>query len=119
MKAIGIVRRVDNLGRVVVPKELRRSLGWDEDTPLEIFTIDGGVVFKKYRKENEQIENFRKRMENLLKDYKEATASEWETAARYRAFGYAMALMDACENSTTADEMESIWEIEYREQFGF
>ena len=49
MKATGIVRRIDDLGRVVIPKEIRRSLRIREGEPLEIFTNEeGGVVFQKY-----------------------------------------------------------------------
>ena len=49
MKATGIVRRIDELGRVVIPKEIRRTLRIREGDPLEIFTDrDGGVIFKKY-----------------------------------------------------------------------
>ena len=49
MKATGIVRRIDDLGRVVIPKEIRRTMRIREGDPLEIFTDkDGGVVFKKY-----------------------------------------------------------------------
>lgn len=49
MKATGIVRRIDDLGRVVVPKEIRRTLRIREGDPLEIFTEkDGSVVLKKY-----------------------------------------------------------------------
>ena len=49
MKATGVVRRIDDLGRVVIPKELRRSLRIQEGDPLEIFTDDeGGVIFRKY-----------------------------------------------------------------------
>ena len=49
MKATGIVRRIDDLGRVVIPKEIRRTLRIREGDPLEIFTdINGEVIFKKY-----------------------------------------------------------------------
>ena len=49
MKATGIVRRIDDLGRVVIPKEIRRTQRIREGDPLEIFTTgDGEVVFKKY-----------------------------------------------------------------------
>ena len=49
MRATGIVRRIDDLGRVVIPKEIRRSLKIREGDPLEIFiTTEGEVVFKKY-----------------------------------------------------------------------
>ena len=47
MKATGIVRRIDDLGRVVIPKEIRRTMRIREGDPLEIFTdTDGEVVFK-------------------------------------------------------------------------
>ena len=49
MKATGIVRRIDDLGRVVIPKEIRRTLHIKEGDPLEIYTAkDGEVIFKKY-----------------------------------------------------------------------
>ena len=49
MKATGIVRRIDDLGRVVIPKEIRRTLRIREGDPLEIFTDrDGGIILKKY-----------------------------------------------------------------------
>lgn len=48
MKATGIVRRVDDLGRIVIPKELRRILRIRENDPLELYSEDGAIVFKKY-----------------------------------------------------------------------
>ena len=49
MKATGIVRRIDELGRVVIPKEIRRTLRIREGDPLEIFVDrEGGVILKKY-----------------------------------------------------------------------
>ena len=49
MKATGVVRRIDDLGRVVIPKEIRRTLRIREGEPLEIFTDrDGEVILKKY-----------------------------------------------------------------------
>ena len=49
MRATGIVRRIDELGRVVIPKEIRRTLRIREGDPLEIYTDhDGEVVLKKY-----------------------------------------------------------------------
>ena len=49
MKATGIVRRIDDLGRVVIPKEIRRTMRIREGDPLEIYTEkDGEVIFKKY-----------------------------------------------------------------------
>lgn len=48
MKSTGIVRKVDELGRIVLPKELRRNLDIGEKTPLEIFTDKDSIVLKKY-----------------------------------------------------------------------
>ena len=53
MKATGIVRRIDDLGRVVIPKEIRKTLRIKEGTPMEIYTdregqIEGEIILKKY-----------------------------------------------------------------------
>lgn len=49
MKATGIVRRIDDLGRIVIPKEIRRTLRIRETDPMEIYTdMDGQIVLKKY-----------------------------------------------------------------------
>ena len=54
MKATGIVRRIDDLGRVVIPKEIRRTMRIREGDPLEIFTDrEGEVILKKYSPINE------------------------------------------------------------------
>ncbi len=53
MRATGIVRRIDDLGRVVIPKEIRRNFGIKEGDPLEIYTDrDGAIIFKKYAPNN-------------------------------------------------------------------
>ena len=49
MKATGVVRRIDDLGRVVIPKEIRKTLRIKEGEPLEIFTDrEGQIILKKY-----------------------------------------------------------------------
>ena len=49
MRATGVVRRIDDLGRIVIPKEIRRTMRMREGDPLEIFTGPGGeIIFKKY-----------------------------------------------------------------------
>lgn len=55
MKATGIVRRIDDLGRVVIPKEIRRQMKIREGDPLELY-IEGkdGIVFKKYQQVDEE-----------------------------------------------------------------
>lgn len=58
MKATGIVRRIDDLGRVVIPKEIRRTMRIREGDPLEIYTsADGEVIFRKYSVLGEMTEN--------------------------------------------------------------
>lgn len=58
MKATGIVRRIDDLGRVVIPKELRRNLKIREGDSLEIYVNDDMICFKKYQLYDD--EQFRK-----------------------------------------------------------
>lgn len=68
MKATGIVRRIDDLGRVVIPKEIRRTMRIREGDPLEIFTNkDGEVIFKKYSPIGELSEFATKYAETLFK----------------------------------------------------
>ena len=50
MKSTGVVRRVDDLGRIVIPKEIRRTLRIREGEELEIFVDNGGVILKKFSK---------------------------------------------------------------------
>ena len=54
MKATGVVRRIDDLGRIVIPKEIRKTLRIKEGTPLEIFTEkEGDIILRKYSPVNE------------------------------------------------------------------
>jgi len=48
MRATGIVRRIDDLGRIVIPKEIRRTLRIKENAPLEIYTNNEQIIFKRY-----------------------------------------------------------------------
>ena len=50
MKASGIVRNFDNLGRVVIPKEIRKVLGINEGDPIEITKVNNDIVLRKYSK---------------------------------------------------------------------
>lgn len=56
MRATGIVRRLDDLGRFVIPKEIRRALGWKEGDPLELYfdRENKALVLKKYEVEEEE-----------------------------------------------------------------
>lgn len=49
MKSTGIVRKVDELGRIVLPKELRSTLNIQEKDPLEIFVEDSDIILRKYQ----------------------------------------------------------------------
>lgn len=51
MKATGIIRRIDDLGRIVIPKEIRRKMGISEGDPLELFIENNKVIFIKYNTE--------------------------------------------------------------------
>ncbi len=78
MKATGIVRRIDELGRVVIPKEIRRTLRIREGDPLEIFTDrDGEVILKKYSPIGE--------MGDFAKEYAESL---------YRSLGHVVCICD-------------------------
>ena len=48
MKSIGIVRKVDGLGRVVIPKELRKTMDINTQDPMEIYVEGNNIIFKKY-----------------------------------------------------------------------
>lgn len=66
MKATGVVRRIDDLGRIVIPKEIRKTLRIKEGTPLEIFTEkEGNIILKKYSPIGE-LTNFSEQYVNSL-----------------------------------------------------
>lgn len=71
MRPTGIVRRVDDLGRVVIPKEIRRTLGIKEGEPLEIYTDEDTVCFKKY-----QQKDFYEWFENTINEEGSLTTEE-------------------------------------------
>jgi stage V sporulation protein T len=69
MKATGIIRRIDELGRVVIPKEIRRTIHVKEGDPLEIFVgDDGSVMLKKY---NESA-NYVDEIQSIISDVKDS-----------------------------------------------
>lgn len=78
MRSTGIVRRIDDLGRIVIPKETRRVLGIKEGDSLEIFTEDENIILKKYQpgcvfcSDAKEVINFKGKMicKNCLKDIK-------------------------------------------------
>lgn len=75
MKATGIIRRIDDLGRVVIPKEIRRNCNIREGEPLEIFLQDGGVVFKKYNLDyRDELTNTLRNAADYYDDYEDDRA---------------------------------------------
>ena len=71
MRPTGIVRRVDDLGRVIIPKEIRRTLGIKEGELLEIYTDENTVCFKKY-----QQKDFYEWFENTINEEESLTTEE-------------------------------------------
>lgn len=69
MKSTGIVRKVDELGRLVIPMELRRTLGIAEKDPVEIFIDGEQIILQKYQP-NVEKEEVRQNLEDLLKNQK-------------------------------------------------
>ena len=75
MKATGIIRRVDDLGRVVIPKDIRRAIGIREGEPLEIFIRgDDTICFRKYKNNlSDAVVHLRDQIENCGNDLTYAT----------------------------------------------
>ena len=68
MKATGIIRRLDELGRVVIPKELRHRYGWAQGDPIEIYTTDEGIMLQKYSLGNPVPDNVRDGLRQLAEN---------------------------------------------------
>lgn len=66
MKATGIIRRVDDLGRIVIPREIRKNLGIREGDPLELYVEKDTIIFQKYQANfADEIQNILAKMENF------------------------------------------------------
>jgi AbrB family transcriptional regulator, transcriptional pleiotropic regulator of transition state genes len=80
MKATGIVRKVDELGRVVIPKELRRTLEISERAPLEVFVENDHIILRKYEPgctfcgSTDELTNFRGK--NVCKECRTASSQK-------------------------------------------
>lgn len=81
MKSTGIVRKVDELGRVVLPMELRRTLGIVERDPLEIFIDGNQIILKKYAPDEEK-SDVAKGLEGLKKLVKDTDKDLLERAIK-------------------------------------
>ncbi|WP_283607930.1 AbrB/MazE/SpoVT family DNA-binding domain-containing protein [Faecalispora anaeroviscerum] len=69
----GIVRNIDLAGRIVIPKELRRALGWEVGDPLEIIGQDNGLVMKAYKPDPLEVTN--EELRRRLKEINQLTLS--------------------------------------------
>jgi AbrB family transcriptional regulator (stage V sporulation protein T) len=69
MKATGVVRRIDDLGRIVIPKEIRRNLKINDGDSLEIFVDNNGIVLKKYSLLDDMVENAIELVDVVFKVY--------------------------------------------------
>lgn len=69
MKATGILRRIDELGRVVIPKEIRRSMRMREGDALEIFVDNGFLCLRKYEAEKEFSAEIKSLEDDILNQY--------------------------------------------------
>lgn len=81
MKATGIVRRVDDLGRIVIPKEIRRQLGVSENTPMELYLEDKSLVIRKYNTNNcikDRLDEFKSVFYDSREDLDSETANAIE-----------------------------------------
>lgn len=77
LKATGIVRRMDDLGRIVIPKELRKAYELKEGTKMEIYTDEQGIVLRRYMVESSLL----KRIEGIGEDIREENI-DTDTAER-------------------------------------
>lgn len=81
MKATGIIRRVDDLGRIAIPKDIRRQIGIPENSPMEIFTDGNEVVLRKYDVESPikcRFEDFRNTFDECREFLDDETAKTIE-----------------------------------------
>ena len=104
MKATGIVRRMDELGRVVIPKEIRKTLRIKEGDPLEIFTEKEQLLLQKYSPLS-KLENFAESLADSLYGISGASALVCDTDVVLAAKG--SAFKDACKK-TVSDEIANV-----------
>lgn len=113
MKATGIVRRIDDLGRVVIPKEIRRTLRIREGDPLEIFVDrDGEVILKKYSPIGELGDFAKEYAESLFEGTNHVTL----ITDRDNIIAVAGASKKSCWTSRSGQFLRAVWKIAKRRQ---
>ena len=111
MKATGIVRRIDDLGRVVIPKEIRRTLRIREGDPLEIFTDrEGEIILKKYSP-SENSPHLQNSMQRALP---RRWAAWYASAIWIRSLRLQALAKRICRINISAGRWRSSWETEAR-----
>lgn len=93
MRATGVIRRIDDLGRIVIPKEIRRKMSIHEGNPLELYAGADFVAFKKYN----PTKSIRRTLETLMDTVRDEPALEGKTDL----------LRKLAEFSTLLDEAEA------------
>ena len=84
-KSTGIVRRIDDLGRVVIPKEIRRTLRIKDGDPLELFTDGDYVCFKKYRPSSDGLKELMDELRDIINEDDAFTSLPPEQSASIKA----------------------------------
>ena len=97
MRATGIIRRIDDLGRIVIPKEIRRTLRLREGDPMELFVEHDAVMFKPYR----AIDNYMAEFETACR------LLRWQGVNHYAVFDQRNRVSDY--NLETVEYPESHW----------
>lgn len=93
MRATSIVRRIDYLGRVVIPREIRKQFGIEEGDPLEIFVNKDEIILRKYDV-SVGLKELVRRLDNEFSDVK----SDMETETANRVYEHISALQDILKN---------------------
>lgn len=75
MKSTGIIRRVDDLGRIVIPKEVRRQLSIREGEPMELYMDENAVIFKRYDP-SQSVKSSLESLKNLIREEPDLKCSE-------------------------------------------
>lgn len=81
MRCTGIVRRFDDLGRIVIPKEIRRQLGIKDSEPMEIYLdTDGSIILKKY---NTKLEDYLAEFDEKIVEYGDLNSSQLDEIRKH------------------------------------
>ena len=94
MKATGVVRRIDDLGRIVIPKEIRRNFKINEGDSLEIFVDSVGIILKKYSLLDNMVKNATILVDSVAKIYQKNILTNYihsflsNLATKYYSFAF-------------------------------